>query len=168
VSALRIALLDHAEGAYAHGLDGALRAAGHEPHLVGGLAVPTAEALLRRRGFTPALSHVPRAVAVLLGGEFDLAHAFTAPDAVAALAWRQVRNGPAVFTCTEAVDRGALANGRLRLSMLEMAIDDTDAFVAAGDDVRTAIERWFACSPAAVMGAGDVAAHERLYRALLA
>jgi hypothetical protein len=52
--------------------------------------------------------------------------------------------------------------------MLEMAIDDTDAFIAAGDDVRTAIERWFACSPAEVMGAGDVAGHERLYRALLA
>ena len=168
MSALRIALLDHAEGAYSRDLAETLRAAGHDPHLIGGFTVPAAEALLRRRGFTPALSHVPRAVAVLLGGEFDVAHAFTAPDAVAALAWRQVRGGSTVFTCTEAVDRGALANGRLRLSTLEMAVEDTDALVAAGDDVRTAIERWFARSPEEVLAAGDAAAHERLYRALIA
>ena len=168
MSALRIALLDHTGGAYSRELDAALRTAGHEPSPVGDLAVAAAEAVLGRRGFTPALSHVPRAAAELLRGGFDVAHAFTAPDAAAALAWRRLGGGPAVFTCTEALGRGALANGRLRLPLLERAIENTDALVASGEDVRAAIERWFARSPDEVLAAGDAAAHDRLYRELLA
>lgn len=163
MSALRIALLDHTGGEYSRELEAALRAAGHDPRLVGDLTVPAAEAVLRRRGFTHALSHVPRAVAELLRGNFDVAHAFTAPDATAALAWRRMGGGPVVFTCTEILDRGGLANGRLRLSTLERALEDSDALIAADDDIRAGIESWFARSPAEVLAPGDAAAHERVY-----
>lgn len=168
MSALRIALLDHTAGAYSRELCDALRAAGHEPRLVGDLSVPAAESVLTGRGFTPALSHVPRAALELLRAELDVAHAFTAPDAAAALGWRRMRGGPAVFTCTEVLDRGTLADGRLRLAALGRAIEETDALIAADDDVSAAVERWFARSPQDVLAAGDAAAHERLYRELLA
>lgn len=164
MSALRIALLDHTEGTYSRELELALRAAGHAPRLLGQRAVPPVEALLRRRGFTPAVSHVPRTVLELLRGDFDLAHAFSAPDAAAALAWRRVSGRPAVYTCTETLDRETLADGRLRLWALAQAIEDADAVAAASDEVRTAVERWFACSPT-VIAAGDAAAYEGLYRA---
>jgi hypothetical protein len=166
VNALRIALLDHTQSAYSRELASGLRAAGHEPRLLAPASKPAVEALLRRRGFTPALSHVPRAVAELMRGEFDLAHAFSAPDAAAALAWRGMRARPAVFTLTEPVDRAAVADGRLRVWTLARAIEESDALVAATDAIGASIERWFACSPA-VIGAGDAARHERRYRELL-
>ncbi|MGH2839035.1 MAG: hypothetical protein ACRDJY_11910, partial [Thermoleophilaceae bacterium] len=103
---------------YSRELDDALRAGGHEPRHFGDLTVPAVEGVLRRRGFTPALSHIPRALAELLRAEFDVVHAFTAADAAVALAWRRMRGAPAVFTCTEVVDRSTLASGRLRLATL--------------------------------------------------
>jgi hypothetical protein len=166
VSALRIALLDHSEGAYSRELEGALRAAGHAPRLIGPRSAGPIETLLGRRGFTPALSHTPRATFELLHGEFDLAHAFTAPDAAAALAWRRVRGRPAVFTCTEMLDRGTVADRRLRLWSLTRAIEDADAVAAATDGIGQSFDRWFACSPVVVPG-GDAGAYERLYRAQL-
>jgi hypothetical protein len=166
VSALRIALLDHSESVHSRELETALRAVGHEPQLVGAATVPALEELLRRRGFTPALPYVPRAATELLRGEFDLAHAFSAPDAAAALAWRRVSGRPAVYTCTETLDRETLADARLRLWTLARALEDSDAIVAATDAIRESAERWFACSPAVI--AADAAAYERLYRELLA
>jgi hypothetical protein len=168
VSALRIALLDHTANGYSRELEGALRRGGHEPRLLGDLTLPPVEGLLRRRGFTPALSHIPRALAELLRVEFDVVHAFTAADSAAALAWRRMRRGPAVFTCAEVLDRDTLASGRLRLATLGRAIEDTNALIASDEHVARAIERWFARSPDAVLAAQDAAAHERLYRELLA
>lgn len=167
MSSLRVALLDHTGGRYAQELETMLRVAGHEPRLFGSRAVPALEALLRRRGFTPSLSHVPATVLGLLRGEFDVAHAFTAPDAGAAHVWRRATRGPAVFTCIEALERGTLANGRLRLSLLTRAVEESDAVTAASEEVRGAMERWLAHTPP-VLPAADAAGYERLYRGRIA
>ncbi len=167
MSALRVALLDQAASGYSRQLETGLRAAGCQADRVEATTLRPLETLLRRRGFIPALSRVPFAVAELLRRELDLAHAFSASDAVAALACRRVRGRPVVFTCTEPVARATVADGRLRLRFLAQAVEDSDAIVAATDAVRGSLERWFACSPT-VIGAEDAAAYERLYRELLA
>ena len=73
-----------------------------------------------------------------------------------------------MFTCTEVLERGALASGRLRLSMLSAAIEETNLLIAADEHVGAAIERWFSRSPDEVLAADDAAAHERLYGELIA
>ena len=163
---LRIALLDQAGTGRVHELGAALRRAGHEPRLLGSRALAPVEGLLRRRGFTPALSHVPLAAIDMLRGEYDVAHAFSPPDAVAALAWRRARGGAVAFTCTEPLERANVANGRLRLATLTSALDDPDAVAAADEEVRTSVEGWFALS-LTVLAPADAEAHERLYRKLL-
>ena len=163
---LRIALLDQAGTGRARELDAALRQAGHEPRLFGSRALAPVEGLLRRRGFTPALSHVPLALVDLLRAEFDVAHAFSAPDAMAALAWRRARGGAVVFTSAQPLERANVANGRLRLATLTRALDDPDAVLAADEEVRASVERWFALS-LTVLSPADAEAHERLYRKLL-
>ena len=162
MSRLRVALLDGDGGGYSAELEAALRAAGHDPRLITGGAVAPVEALLSRRGFTRGLSRVPGVTLELLRGGFDAAHAFSAPDAAAARAWRRVTGRPAVFTCDETVDRETLADARLRLELVTRAIEDSDATTAASDEVLAAMERWLACSPP-VLRASDAAAHERLY-----
>ena len=133
MSTLRLALLDHTEGAYSRELEAALRGDGHDMRLLGQRAAGPVEALLRRRGFTSALSHIPPAVSELLHGEFDLVHAFSAPDAVAALAWRRVSKRPVVFTCTETLSRATVADRRLRLRLLDAAVTASDAVLALDD-----------------------------------
>jgi hypothetical protein len=167
VSALRVALLDHNEDGYARELATALRAAGHEPPLLGSHAVAPLEALLRRRGFTEPLSHVPPAVAALARGEFDVAHAFTAPDAAAAIAWRRLSGCPVVFTCVVPPTRATVSDRRLRLWALARAVEESDALISGSEDARAGLDRWFATSPE-VLAASDASAHERLYRKLLA
>jgi hypothetical protein len=162
VSPLRIALLDQTGGRYSRELEAALNKFGHDARLVGDRTVPAVETLLRRRGFTPALSHVPPTVFGLVRGEFDLAHAFSAPDAVAAFAWRRVSGCPVVFTCTEIPDRATVAHGRLRLATFRRAVEESQGVVAASEEIRAAVERWFACTPP-VIAAGDAAAYARLY-----
>jgi glycosyl transferase family 4 len=157
----RVALLDHAAGPYASELVGSLRAVGIEADLLGPQAgARAAERLLGRRGFADGLAHVPLATARLLRGRFDVAHAFTAADAFGALAARR----PVVFTCTEPLDRGSLADRRLRLHMLERATQDADAVLAAGEDVAASMQRWLAIDAAVL----DASGYARLYGELLA
>jgi hypothetical protein len=166
VSGYRIALVDHDAGANSRGLADALQRAGHDARLVAHRGVPAAEALARRRGFTAGLSSVPQAVLELRRGDFDIAHAFSAPDAAAAFVWRRAAGGPVVFTCTESLGRGTVADGRLRLATLAKAIEDSDALAAASEEVRSAVERWFARSPP-VIPPDDADAYLRLYGAAL-
>jgi hypothetical protein len=103
------------------------------------IALPThagAEALLRRRGFTPGLSAL--AHARRLRG-YDVLHAFTPIEAVAAQ-----RHAPTVFTCTEVLDRGNVADRRLRLWSLERALGRSAAVTAADEAVAESLGRWFA------------------------
>ena len=166
-ASLRVALV-HAAPAPAclHELAQALRAAGHRPCVVSPRPVPAVEGVLRVRGFTRPLSHLPRAAAALLREDLDVVHAFSPQDAAVAFAWRRRRSGPVVFTIPGPIDRAQVADARLRLRLLESALRDADAVTVPDAASRDAAERWLA-HDAELVEPGDAAAHERLYRALL-
>lgn len=164
---MRVALVDHAHGTCSGELAGALRAAGHDAHLLSPAVIAPVEAILRRRGFATPLTSVALATAALVRGRFHLAHAFSVPDALGALAWGRLTGRPVVFTCVEELRRDSVAYARLRLSALRHAASDTNALIAADDRARAGLQRWLAASPRA-LAAGDAAAHEALYRELIA
>jgi len=161
----RVALLAHGDGApLADELARALRAAGHDAALVRVRALP--EAPLRLRGFTGPLTHLPFALLALRRGGYDVAHAFSAPDAAAALAWRRLGGGAVVFTCAEELRRERLSDARLRLALLQAALEDSDALAVATEAGRAALRRWMALD-APVLEPRDAAGHEALYAAAL-
>jgi hypothetical protein len=124
------------------------------------------ESPLRLRGFTGPLTHVPFLYRALRHGSYDVAHAFSAPDAKAALAWARRTGGPAVFTCVETLTRESLADRRLRLRLLTAAVERSDAVIAPSVDAVAALRRWMA-TDALLLEPADATAHERLYRKLL-
>jgi hypothetical protein len=126
-----------------------------------------ADRLLSRRGFTGPLAAVPPAVGALLAARYDLAHSFTATDALAALAWRRVTKRPVVHTCLEPVERAGLADRRLRLSLLRRSVEDTDAVLAPSRETQEALLHWLLVE-ATLLPPDDGASHERLYRELVA
>jgi len=163
---LRVALLDHGHDHLVAELAGALRDAGHRPSV---LSVPpwrVPEALLRKRGFTGPLTPLPVTLAALSRGGYDVAHAFSAPDAAAALAWRRLVRRPVVFTCPEVLGREHVADRRLRLELLSRAVGDSDAVTAPSSASRDALWRWLAVD-ATLLEPSDAAGHERLYRELI-
>src|SRR3954451_6841679 len=133
-------------------------------HRGGGGALRAADALLRRRGFTQPLAHVPFTVAALIAGRYEAAHAFTPSDAVAALEWRRRGGGPVVFTCRDTLSRANVADRRLRLSFLRCATEEPDAVLAATPEVAASMRRWLAIE-APVLAEPEL---ERLYGELLA
>ncbi len=161
---LRIALLG---GAIADRVAGALRDAGHRPVLIDARGLPTVDGLLRRRGFTDGLSRVPAAFGRLAAGDFDVAHAFSAPDAYAAQRWRRIGGTPVVFTCTDVLDRSSVASARLRLSLLTGALERSDAVTALDPRAREALQRWMTID-APVVAADDARGHDALYRRVIA
>ena len=169
--AVRVALLDDGAAAAGHAptLAEALHDAGQDARLLGARRVGAAEALLDRRGFAGSLTGLPSGLAALLRGGFDVAHVFSPADALTALTWRRLAGRPvvAVFTCTEVLDRDRLADRRLRLWLLQRAVQDTDALIAATEESRAALERWLALDPP-VIELHDAAGYARLYRELLA
>ena len=110
---------------------------------------------------------MPLAVGALWRGNYDIAHAFTAVDAQAALRWRHRAGRPVVFGCTEVLDRDNVADRRLRLRLLTDAVKETDAVVAYSDQAREALWRWLAVE-AELLEPEDGPAHVALYRRLLA
>ena len=163
---LRVALVHHDPPAPCVGvLADALRAAGHRPEVIAPRPVSAAERVLRFRGFASPLTHVPLAYAELVRGTFDVAHAFTPQDAAASLAWCRRSGRPVVFTPAVAPDRSTVADGRLRLRLLEQALRDADAITAPDEPVRAAVERWLAID-APLLAPEDAAAHVALYRQL--
>jgi hypothetical protein len=74
-----------------------------------------------------------------------------------------VSGRPVLFTCTEPIDRGNVADTRLRFAALTGAFERTHAAVAGDERVQASVERWLALS-LPVIAAGDSAAYERLYR----
>jgi hypothetical protein len=143
-----------------------LRVAGHRPLLVAERELAPVEALLAVRGFTGSLTAVPSVLAALLRSRADVAEAFSPAAAVGALGWRRLTGRPVVFTCTEPLERGGLADRRLRLRTLAAAVEDSDALLAADEATRAALRRWMAVE-APVAGPQDTATRERLYRELL-
>ena len=130
---------------------------GTERHEVALPRIAPAEAVLRRRGFTPGLTSL--LFTRRLAG-YDLIHAFDPIDAVAAL--RAAR--PTVFTCTEPLDRSTVADRRLRLWALQQALESTQAVLAADEDRRAELATWFAID-APVLAAAE---QDDLYRRILA
>ena len=152
------------------GLAEGLSERGHRPEIVDpreGAAAPRAEALLEKRGFPSVLPRIPLTVAELRRHSVDVVHAFTEADAVAGLLWRRVSHAPVTFTCVTPPTRESLADRRLRLTMATRAFTESDAVIAADDDVRRAIRRWLA-QDVETAGPEDAAANEAIYRRCLA
>lgn len=124
------------------------------------------EAILRLRGFAVPVTHVPLIARALASGSYDVAHAFSPVDAVAAQLARRRTAAPVVFTCLETLGRQNVADRRLRLASLRAAVEESDAVAVPGEDARVALERWMAAE-ALVVDPSDAAAHEDLYCSLV-
>lgn len=183
---MRIVLLYQASGELPPGrravqcLADGLRRAGHavdvlplgsDPPKGGGLPALTAQTgaladrALAKRGFVTPLAPLPLTVAGMLLRRYEVAHAFSAPGAGAALIWRRFTNGVVVFTSLERVERARLADRRLMLRLMRHACEDSDAVTVADAEAQAALLRWMAL-PAPVIELGDVNGYERLYQSL--
>jgi hypothetical protein len=123
------------------------------------------EAPLRWRGFTGPVTHGPLLMRELTRGGYDVAHAFTPEDAALARMAARRTGLPVVFTAAEPLGRDRLAERRLRLKAVELAID-SDAVTAPTEELASLADRWLAVD-ADVIDPRDAAAHERLYREVI-
>jgi hypothetical protein len=165
--ALRVALLQHdlpASGGPARQLAHALARAGAAAELVAPRGLPDAALRLRKIGDRPG--RMPAAFAALARGRFDLAHAFTAQDAVAALPWGRLTGRPVLFSPPEPLNRANVADRRLRLALLRLAVERSSTVVAPDEEVAASLRRWLAAE-ADVLSPGDGAGHLDLYARLL-
>lgn len=167
MSALRVALLDHGQGASpANETAAALRERGHDAVVIGGRG-NALDSVLDRRGFTTPLTHVPATIRQLTLGRYDIAHAFSPQDAYAALHWRRRGGRLVVFSCTEPIEREWLADRRLKLRFLRAALEESDAVIVHDEGSRAAAWRWLSLEPP-LIPKEDAVALEDLYRRLLA
>jgi Glycosyltransferase Family 4 len=177
---LRVALIDYECGKATEALAAGLLERGHRPAVLtaSSRARPSAEvtvvslrelpdAPLRLRKIGDRLAHVPDAWLALSRGQFDVAHAFTATDALPAIAWSRRTGRPSVFTCVDPPRREDLAARRLRLATWQRAVEGSDAVIAPNEDVARALRRWLAVD-ASVLAARDGEAHLALYDRLTA
>jgi len=168
---VRIALLDHEDGsAGARTRDvGALRLAlaeaGHEADVIGARwALPDLPLRLRKIGERPG--RLPASYLALRSGGYDLAHAFTPQDAVAALAWSRAARRPAAFSACEPLHRALLADRRLRLASLRVALERSDMVLAPDEDMADSLRHWMAVR-ARVVAPASAEAHLEVYAELL-
>jgi Glycosyltransferase Family 4 len=164
---LRIALLDHDHRGppqQAGELAVALTAAGHDAEVIAPWSLPDAPLRLRKIGERPG--RLPLTYLALRRGGYDLAHAFTAQDAWAAVRWSRATGRPCVFTCVAPLRRATLADRRGRLALLRRAVEETDAVIAPDEEVAASLRRWMAVEPRLV-ARGSAAAHLALYEELL-
>lgn len=120
---------------------------------------------LRLRKIGDGLEYLPAALVALARHGFDVAHAFTPSDALAAIAWARVTRVPAVLTCLEPLARETLAARRLRLVTLARALEHADGVLAADERVASSLWRWAALD-APVLAPDDIEGHVALYRGL--
>jgi hypothetical protein len=166
---LRIALVHQSPGsgdAAVRELETSLRAAGHGVEVLtarSAASVRLPDKVLRYRGFATPLAPVPFAVMALRRGRFDVAHAFSPQDALAARMWRRLGGGRVVFSPPEPLRRETLADRRLSLRLLEGAIEDSDAFVVLTEPGRESVMRWLALD-VPLIEPGDAAGWESIYR----
>jgi Glycosyltransferase Family 4 len=162
-----VALVDHSRRAPAvHDLAASLGDLGHEVAVISPPATPL-DGLLRRRGFATPLTHIPLTLQALLRGDYELAHAFSPQAAYAALLWRRLRGGRAVFSLVEPIERERLSDRRLRLRLLSTALGESDAVIVHDEDTRAAAWRWLSLEPRLIPPT-DGTELERVYRGLLA
>ena len=103
----------------------------------------------------------------LARSSYDVVHAFSPEDAWIALRWQRRSGRPVVFTAAEPLARDRLADRRLRLRAVRAAVEDSDAVIAPSDELAGLVSRWLAVQ-ADTVDARDAAAHERLYREVIA
>jgi hypothetical protein len=166
---VRVALLHHDHGAggataHVHELARALAAAGHDGEVVSAsCALPDAPLRLRKIGERPG--RLPGSYLTLRAGEHDVAHAFTPQDAVSALLWSRRTGRPAIFTQFEPLNRGKLANRRLRLALLRRALERSHAVLAPDTDTAESLRRWMAVE-SRVVAPGSAEGHLAVYEEL--
>jgi Glycosyltransferase Family 4 len=158
---VRVALLDR-DGAAAE-TAAALQLAGQDTKLLEVRPLPDAPLRLRKIGDRPG--HIPSALIALARGGFDVAHAFSAEEATAAVAWSRATRRPAVFTVTRPVERGKLADRRLRLAVVRLAVERSAVVLAPDASVADSVWRWLALRPT-VVAPNDADAHVAIYRGL--
>lgn len=158
---MRVALLDR-DGTAAE-IAAALRGVGQDSELIDVRPLPDAPFRLRKIGDRPG--RIPGALVALARGGFDVAHAFCAEDATAAVAWSRATLRPAVFTVTGSLERGTLADRRLRLAVVRLAVERSAVVLAPDADVADSVLRWLALRPTVVAPA-DAEAHIAIYRGL--
>lgn len=100
------------------------------------------DVLLRARNVQEALTHVPFSYLALRAGDDDVAHAFFATDALAAVEWGRRSGRPAVFSFMGVPQREAMANRRMKLRILERVTAGADAVVVLSEVARDAMWRW--------------------------
>jgi glycosyltransferase involved in cell wall biosynthesis len=188
--ALRVALLFHSYGApgervaarLVRELARGLVAKGHQPTILTSHSAPAGlraesgisvvrsgrlpEGILRRRGIVEPITHAPPTVLALARDRYDVAHAFSAVDALPALVWRRLSGAATVLTCAEPPRRECLADRRLRLFTITRAVDGSDAVIAPSEAVQAALSRWLMVN-ARRIEPDDAPAHVRLYRELM-
>lgn len=188
---LEVALVHHTYGSppsggverIVHEVAAGLRDLGHRPTILASHRAPTRASLedgirvvrvarlpeepLHRRGFTGPLTHLPLTLRALVTGNYDIAQAFSPPDAQAALRWRRRTHRPVVFTCTHVLGRDSLADGRLRLRLLSSAVEHADAVTVGTHGALAAMSRWMAVE-GLLLEEAKASAHEKLYRDLIA
>jgi hypothetical protein len=143
----------------------ALADAGHSADVIGARwTLPDAPLRLRKIGERPG--RLPGSYLALRSGGYDVAHAFTPQDAVAAVLWSRLVRAPAVFTACEPLGRATLADRRLRLTLLRLALERSAAVLAPDADVAESLRRWMAVAPR-VIPPGSAADHVALYAQLL-
>jgi hypothetical protein len=120
---------------------------GHRATVLSGSPLPVVDRLLERRGFVTPLSQIPSLARRLSSGGFDVAHARSPEDAVAASWWRRVTGHPVVLELSAPPHRAHLADRRLRLRLLSRALDASDAVVVSDHAGAEAVRRWLALEP---------------------
>ena len=154
---MRVALLEHDGNGASHAL-AVLPGAVEIPVL----DLPDAPLRLRKIGDRPG--RMPGALIALLRGEYEIAHAFTPQDAVVAIAWSRLTGRPAVYTQREPVTRADVADRRLRLATLRLALERPAAVLAPDQAVADSVLRWMAVRARVVSGAEHAGLYAELHR----
>jgi glycosyltransferase involved in cell wall biosynthesis len=105
------------------------------------------EGLLRLRRFQDNLPHVPLSYMTLRRGRYDLAHAFYATDALAALRWGKDTGRPAVFSYMGIPSRATASYKRGRMKIVEHVLSGSDAVIGLSRTACEALWRWWGVEP---------------------
>jgi hypothetical protein len=146
---VRIALLQHdhgsAEPATTHVREQALAlgTAGVDVEVIApSWELPDAPLRLRKIGDRPG--RLPASWLALVRGGYDVAHAFTPQDAAVAVLWSRFSRRPAVSSVCQPLRRASLADRRLRLAQLRVALERSAAVVVPDKEVADSLRRWMA------------------------
>jgi Glycosyltransferase Family 4 len=154
---VNVALLEHDGDGASHvlaDLPGAVR--------IPVVDLPDAPLRLRKIGDRPG--RMPGALIALLRGNYDIAHAFTPQDAVVAIAWSRLTGRPAVYTQREPLTRASVADRRLKLATLRLALERPALVLAPDQAVADSVLRWMAVRVRVVSGAEHAALYAELHR----